>query len=153
MVSVCLPSCNTYHLTWVSLLGTGYLFTAAPAKHSCCSLPWTRGISLLPLFLTFNVGPLGPPAPVQPPSGCSSPTQALASRMGGSSHCRPRLRLGVAPQGHHPWPWVGGGFSWPPPLTSDAGFQSPVRVFLFSLSFTRSIPAPLSAGGGGEPLH
>ena len=35
MVSVCLPSdtsCNTYHLTWVSLtLGMGYLFTAAPA--------------------------------------------------------------------------------------------------------------------------
>ena len=50
-------SYNTYHLTWVSLtLGVGYLFTAAPAKHSCCSLPWTRGISLPPLFLTFNVG-------------------------------------------------------------------------------------------------
>ena len=30
-----MPSCNTYHLTWVSLtLGLGYLFTAAPAKHS-----------------------------------------------------------------------------------------------------------------------
>ena len=27
-----MPSCNTYHLTWVSLtLGEGYLFTAAPA--------------------------------------------------------------------------------------------------------------------------
>ena len=36
-----LPSCNTYHLTWFSLtLGMGYLFTAAPAKHSHCSLPW-----------------------------------------------------------------------------------------------------------------
>ena len=34
-----MPSCNTYHLTWVSLtLGVGYLFTAAPAKHSRCSL-------------------------------------------------------------------------------------------------------------------
>ena len=52
-----MPSCNTYHLTWVSLtLGVEYLFTAAPAKHSCCSLPWTRGISLPLLFLTFNVG-------------------------------------------------------------------------------------------------
>ena len=43
---LCLPSNasrNTYNLTWVSLtLGMGYLFTAAPAKHSCCSLPWTR---------------------------------------------------------------------------------------------------------------
>ena len=37
---VCLPSCNTYHLTWVSpTLDVGYLFTAAPAKRSCCSLP------------------------------------------------------------------------------------------------------------------
>ena len=33
---------------WVSLtLGVGYLFTAAPAKHSCCSLPWMRGISFI----------------------------------------------------------------------------------------------------------
>ena len=38
-----MPSHNTYHLTWVSLtLDLGYLFTAAPAKHSHCSLPWMR---------------------------------------------------------------------------------------------------------------
>ena len=53
MVLVCcplIPSCNTYCLTWVSLtLDVGYLFRAAPAKHSCCSLPWTRGCSSLPL--------------------------------------------------------------------------------------------------------
>ena len=50
-----MPSCNTYHLTWVSLtLGEGYLFTAAPARHSHCSLPWTRGISLPPPFLTMD---------------------------------------------------------------------------------------------------
>ena len=44
MVSVCLPSdalSHTYHLTWVSLtLDVGYLFIAAPAKCSRCSLPW-----------------------------------------------------------------------------------------------------------------
>ena len=41
-----MPSYNTYHLTWVSLtLGVGYLFTAAPAKHSRCSLLWMRDIS------------------------------------------------------------------------------------------------------------
>ena len=46
-----MPSCNTYHLTWVSLtLHVGYLFTAAPAKCSRCSLPWLRS----PL-LTLNV--------------------------------------------------------------------------------------------------
>ena len=43
-----MPSCNTYHLTWVSLtLGVGYLFTAAPAKRSHCSLPRTRGLRQL----------------------------------------------------------------------------------------------------------
>ena len=41
-----MPSHNTYRFTWVSLtLDVGYLFTAAPAEHSCCSLPWMRGIS------------------------------------------------------------------------------------------------------------
>ena len=36
--------------------GMGYLFTAAPAKCSRCSLTWMRGISLPPPFLTFKVG-------------------------------------------------------------------------------------------------
>ena len=50
-----MPSCNTYRLTWVSLtLDVGYLFTAAPTKRSCCSLPWMRGISSrLPLLTNF----------------------------------------------------------------------------------------------------
>ena len=51
-----MPSHNTYCLTWVSLtLDMGYHFTAAPAKHSRCSLPWTKGISLQPPLLTLNV--------------------------------------------------------------------------------------------------
>ena len=42
-----MPFFCAYHLTRVSLtLDVGYLFTAAPAKRSCYSLPWTRGISL-----------------------------------------------------------------------------------------------------------
>ena len=46
-------SCNTYCRTWVSLtLDMGYVFTAAPAKRSHCSLPWTRGISSPPPLLT-----------------------------------------------------------------------------------------------------
>ena len=50
-----MPSRSTYRLTWVSLtLDVGYFFTAAPAKRSHCSLPWTRGISWPPL-LTLNV--------------------------------------------------------------------------------------------------
>ena len=47
---------NTYHLTWISLsLELGYLFKAAPAKHSCCSLPWMRGISSQTPLLIFNM--------------------------------------------------------------------------------------------------
>ena len=57
---VCMPSDvsrNTYHLTWVSItLGVGYLFMAAPAKCSCCSLPWMRGISSQLPLLTLDVG-------------------------------------------------------------------------------------------------
>ena len=44
--SVCSLMCslNAYSLTGVSLtLDVGYLFTAAPAKRSWCSLPWTVG--------------------------------------------------------------------------------------------------------------
>ena len=49
-----MPSCSTYHLTWVSLtLDVGYLLTATPAKRSRCSLPWTRGISSPPPELVW----------------------------------------------------------------------------------------------------
>ena len=44
-----MPSHNTYCLTWVSLaLDVGYLFMAAPAKRSHCSLPWMWGCSSWP---------------------------------------------------------------------------------------------------------
>ena len=57
-ISVCplMPSLTAYHLTWVSLtLDVGYLFTADPAKHSHCSLPWKLGISSQPPLLTLKV--------------------------------------------------------------------------------------------------
>ena len=54
MVSVCLPFdavLQHLRLTWVCLtLDVGYLFTAAPAKRSHCSLPWTGGISSIALI-------------------------------------------------------------------------------------------------------
>ena len=40
-------------LPWTHLLG--YLFTAAPEKRSCCSLPWMRGIFSRPPLLTLKV--------------------------------------------------------------------------------------------------
>ena len=56
---VCLPSdasCNTYHLTWVSLtLHVGYLFMVAPAKRNRYSLPWRRGVSSQWPLLTLNI--------------------------------------------------------------------------------------------------
>ena len=55
--SVCplMPSLSVYHLTWASFtLYMGYLFTAALAKRSCCSLPCTWGISSCLLLLTLD---------------------------------------------------------------------------------------------------
>ena len=49
-----MPSRNNYCLIWVSLiLDVRYLFMAAPAKTSRCSLPWTRGISSQPPLWTL----------------------------------------------------------------------------------------------------
>ena len=49
-----MPSLHTYHLPGISLtLDVRYLFMAAPAKHSHCSLPWTWGISSWPLLPTI----------------------------------------------------------------------------------------------------
>ena len=84
-----MPSCNTYHLTWVSLtLDEGYLLTATVPEVQ-------RGIAAL-----------GPPVPEQPPL---LGLLLLAAN--------PGLGLGEAPQGHCPWPRAQGGFSQPP-LTS-----------------------------------
>ena len=57
-----MPSCNTYHLTWLTLaLVEGYLLTAA--------LP----------DLQRGIAPLGPPAPTQP--------QLLGHGVGPPGHC------------------------------------------------------------------
>ena len=81
--SVCplMPFCNTYHLTWVSLtLYVGYLFTAAPAKCSRCSLylggghpswPWTWSSSSWPSCAHAATAPWT--------WGCSSRQPPLAS--------------------------------------------------------------------------
>ena len=97
-----MPSCNTYHLTWVSLtLDVGYLFMAAPAKCSCCSLPWTRGISSLPPLPTLNWNSSSRPSSTVTATdpwtwGCSSRLPPLASGRGSSSRPLP-LGHGVLP--------------------------------------------------------
>ena len=77
-----MPSHNSYCLTWVSLtLDVGYLFMAAPAKRSHCSLPWTRS----PLLTLKVVAPLGPLARMQPPLlGC-----------GVAPHCKEQYHIGT----------------------------------------------------------
>ena len=99
-------------------------------------LPWAWGISSR-LLLTLDEGylftaavpdlqrgiaPLGPAVPTQPPPlGLLLPVTGPCLGNGWLlPAAAPGLGLGVAPQGHHPWPWVRGGFSWQP-LTSDTG--------------------------------
>ena len=134
-----MPSCNTYHLTWVFLtLGVGYLFTAALAKLSLCSLPWMRGISSLPPFVTFNVrwllytllhhattahwkwGGSSQPPPLVLGVGLLLPVTALASGTGYLLPAvTPDLRCGISPLGHSCA--VAAWHSRPLPLTSDVG--------------------------------
>ena len=128
-----MPSPNSYCLTWVSLtLDVGYLFTAALAKHSQCSLPWTRGISSPPPFLTFNVGWL-----------------LLALLCPHSHHpldlglllpaTTPGLRHGVAPPSCRPWPWM-------PPWPRTRGSSSRSRLVHSHLRLVRRLQPP-----GGLP--
>ena len=98
-----MPSCNTYHLTWICLtLGVVYLFSAAPAKHSLCSLPWMRCISLRhPSW----------------PSTCDSSSRPSCAHTATAPW--------VAPPGHHPWPQAWGGFSRLYSKNSQGGHKNP----------------------------
>ena len=112
---MCLPSdALLQHLP--SYLGFSYLGLGV-SLHGCSSkaqlllLTLEEGYLLTATIpdLQHGIAPLGPPAPAQPP--------LLGILLLAAS---PGLGLGVAPQGHHPWPQVRGGFSLPP-LTSDVG--------------------------------
>ena len=118
--SVCplMLSRNTYRLTWVSLtLDVGYLFMAAPAKRSCCSIPRRRGISsrLPPWPWTWSSSswPSCACAAAAPCTWGSSSWQApwpgrgvaplsCSCARGGlaRSAAAPDFGRGVAPQGH-----------------------------------------------------
>ena len=101
MVSVCLPSdALLQHLP--SSLGFSYLVCGV-SLHICSSkaqpllLTLDEGYLLTAAIpdLQCGIAPLGPPARVQPPLlGILLPATG------------PGLGLGVAPQGHCPWPRV-----------------------------------------------
>ena len=58
-----MPSCNTYHLTWVSLtLDVGYLFTSK-AQVALLTLDEGYLLTAAPSDLECGIAPLGPPAP------------------------------------------------------------------------------------------
>ena len=62
-----MPSCNTYHLTWVSLtLGVGYLGCSSKAQTLLLTLDEGYLLMAGPPDLERRVAPLSPPAPVQP---------------------------------------------------------------------------------------
>ena len=88
-----MPSGNTYRLTWDSFtLDIGYLFTAAPAKRSRCSLPWMRVISSRhPSW----------------PSAWDDSSRPSCTRQS------PLLGREVAPLSRRPWPRMQGSSSRP----------------------------------------
>ena len=102
MVSVCLPSCKTYRLTWVSItLDVGYLFTGCSSKVQPLFLTLDEGylLTATPPDLEHGLAPLGPPVPAQPPL----------------------LGHGATPPSCCPWPRAWDSSSWPPPLASGRG--------------------------------
>ena len=109
MVSVCLPSdALLQHLPsylGFSYLGRGVSLHSFPSKAQPLLLTLDEGYLLTTKIpdLQRGIAPLGPPMPAQPPlHGLLLPAAG------------PGLGLGVAPQGHHPWPRVQGDFSWLP---------------------------------------
>ena len=113
------PTIFGFLLPW----GWGYLFTAAPAKHSPWSLPWMRGISSRrPSWPSARNGSSRPScagAATTPwKRGCSSQQPPLASGVGlllpaVASGAAPGLGCGVAPPGRRPCPRGQGSSSRP----------------------------------------
>ena len=124
MVSVCLPSdALLQHLP--SYLDFSYLGHGV-SLHGCSSKAQSLLLSLYEGYLLTTALPdlqggiasLGTPTLVQPQL----------------------LGRGAGPPSRRPWPWVWGGSSRPPPLTSDLGSSS--RPFLHRCSLALSAAAP-----------
>ena len=134
---MCLPSdALLQHLP--SYLGFSYLEHGL-SLHGCSSkaqllfLTLDEGYLLTATVpdLQSGIAPLGPPVPAQPPLlGLLLPAAGPGlGRRWLLPAAAPGPGLGVAPQGHRPWPRVQGGFSWPP-LTSDSGCLLPAATDL-----------------------
>ena len=127
MVSGCLPSdALLQHLPsylGFSYLGHGVSLRGCSSKAQPVLLTLDEGYLFTAVVpdLQRRIAPLGPPLPAQPLLlGLLLPAASPGLGRGWLlPAAAPGLRLGVAPQGHRPWPWARGGFS-PLPLTSDA---------------------------------
>ena len=112
MVSVCLPS-DALLQQLPSYLGFSYLGHGV-SLHGCSSkaqpllLTLDEGYLLTATIpdLQLGIAPLGPPAPAQPLfRGLLLPAAGPGLRRGWLLPAAVwSLGLGVAPQGHHPWP-------------------------------------------------
>ena len=64
-----MPSCNTYHLTWVSLtldVGVSLHGCSSKAQPLLLTLDEQYLLTTAPLDLECGVAPLGPPVPMHP---------------------------------------------------------------------------------------
>ena len=122
-----MPSCNTYHLTWISLtLDMGVSLHGCSSKAQPLLLTLDEGYLLTATVpdVQSGIAPLGPVATAQPL------LLVLLLRAAGPGLRRgwllpaavPSLGLGMAPQGHRPWPRVRGGSSQLLPLASVSGW-------------------------------
>ena len=64
-----MPSCNTYHFTWVSYIGHGVSLNGCSSKAQLLLLTLDEGYLLTTTLpdLQRGIAPLGPPSPVKPP--------------------------------------------------------------------------------------
>ena len=126
-----MASCNTYILLGFLLPWRGVSLHGCSSKAPPLFLTLDEGylLSATVLELHHGLAPLGPPVPAQPPLlGLLLPVASPGLGRGWLIPAAvPGLGLGVAPQGHRPWPRVQGGFSQPP-LTSDAGCLLPAAT-------------------------
>ena len=137
MVSECLPSdALLQHLPsylGFSYLGRGLSLNGCSSKAQPLLLTLDEGYLLTAAVpdLQHGIAPLGPPVPAQPPIlGLLLPAAGPGLGRGWLlPPAAPGLGLGVAPQGHQPWPRVRGGFFWTP-LTLDAGCLLPATTGL-----------------------
>ena len=142
MVSVCLPSdALLQHVP--SYLGFSYLGRGV-SLHGCSSkvqpllltLDEEYLLTTAPSDLERGIAPLGPPVPTQPlllGGGVAPPGLGPWPRVWGTSlAAAPGLGRGAALPSCRPWPQTGAApigrsctvaawYSWPPPLTLDAG--------------------------------